>query len=122
MARKDRDRPVPQGGTFINGPVIQGGSGGIHVGRDMNVPNAPSVQMSVTQQQRRLVYKVLDAAEADVRWQRPPRAELLSELTEAADDTEPGALASLLERVVEYADPASAVLAAAQLALTVFGG
>jgi hypothetical protein len=104
----------------VTGSMVDGGTGGIRVGRDLKVTSTVSAAAdALTERHRQLVQAVLDAA-------RPTGPEMPGELAAAlhrlaeevaVEPAHRGRVRALLEQVAIHAGTAGAVFAAAQLAL-----
>jgi hypothetical protein len=105
----------------VTGSSVDGGIGGIRVGRDLKVTSTVSSapEDALTDPERQLVQAVLDAA---LRTGSPMSTSLAAALDQlghevAEQPAQRSRVRSVLEQVAYHAGTAGAVLAAAQLAL-----
>jgi hypothetical protein len=104
----------------VTGSMVDGGIGGMRIGRDLKVTSTVSTSAdALSESDRQLVEAVLDAA----RRAGPPMPTALTAALHRLDEelaAEPARrsrVRTLLEQVAVHAGTAGAVLAAAQLAL-----
>jgi hypothetical protein len=104
----------------VTGSVVDGGIGGIRVGRDLKVTSTVSTAAdALTEDDRQLVQAVLDAARRTGPAMPTELTAALRRLDEevAAEPARRSRVRVILEQVAIHAGTAGAVLAAAQLAL-----
>jgi hypothetical protein len=108
--------------TVYNGPVLDGGLGGINAGRDINVSSTRIVRGPATDEQLRAVQEVARAANEDGVGSDREVRHLLAEIQAAvgAPAMEPKTVRRLLVRVREHAGTAGALFGAVQVALMLF--
>jgi DNA-binding transcriptional MocR family regulator len=117
------DRPTPahdERRIEVTGSMVDGGIGGIQVGRDLNVASTvPASADALTQRDLQLVQSVLDAAQRTGPAMATELTAALQQLAEevAAEPARSGRVRASLEQVAIHAGTAGAVFAAAQLAL-----
>lgn len=104
----------------VTGSMVDGGLGGIRVGRDLKVTSTVSTAAdALTDRDRQLVQAVLDAARRTGPTMPTELTVALQQLDEevAAEPARRSRVRTSLEQVAIHAGTAGAVFAAAQLAL-----
>jgi hypothetical protein len=104
----------------VTGSMVDGGIGGIQVGRDLKVTSTVSTAAdALTERDRQLVQAVLDAAQRTGPAMSTELTAALHQLDEevAAEPAHRSRVRASLEQVAIHAGTAGAVLTAAQLAL-----
>lgn len=122
MPTDDRRPPArDQRRTEVIGSYVDGGTGGIQVGGNLEVTSTVSTaaDASLTEAERQLVQAVLDAARSTGSTVPTELTATLRRLDDeiAAEPARRDRVRPLLEHVAYHAGTAGAVLAAAQLAL-----